>query len=220
MTDLAIAAPSGSRVGQFFRFFRNGEHLWGPLEQQATALRREATACSPGANADDDRVALASSDAEREQLSLAFETALRSTWFLPIDREDLHELSSALDEVLVRTTHTRHALVILDVDPAAACLAPLGDLLALATSKIDTAIRHLRHKEYAVVTELARELRRLIQSAELAHHEALSSLLDRDDSMAAHHIVRHKTALEHQMRAIRECRTTATLLAFLAAKNG
>ncbi len=208
---------SVSQVRRVLRFLRSGDHLWWLLEQQARVVHEGAVALTT--SAEHGRDAVDRSEVEGERISLEIETELRRSFLVPIDREDLHELSSGLDCVLALTTYSRRAFVMLDIAPSAAPMNRLEELLVSCTFEIEEAIRHLRRREYDLVVDVSRELRRLQRVAGIVHDEALSTLLREDDSRAGRTLIRKKTTLDNLAETIRRCGALGKYLAYLAAKN-
>jgi hypothetical protein len=179
--------------------------VWELLEQQATALRR-------GAAEEADHV-------EAEIVSREVETELRRL-VVPIDREDLHGLSSALQRATALTRRSYRAVALLGPEAGADPTRRLEELLVRCTGTVDAAVGHLRRREYARVLDVSHELRGLQREAGIAHDEALACLLSHDHSHEAHVILCTKVPLDDLVVAIGECGALGRLFAFLAVKNG
>ena len=129
------------------------------------------------------------------------------------NREDLHALSFAVGSVLeLRTPWVSEV--------SAEPVNQLHELVVGGTQKIETAIGHLRHREYELVIEVSRALRALQKDAELVHDGALSTLFRKDDDFAANTLLREKATLDELEATLRRCGALGKMLAYLAVKNG
>jgi uncharacterized protein Yka (UPF0111/DUF47 family) len=185
------------------RSFLSGDRVWDLLELQAAAIHRGGD----------------TSEVEAERVARVIATELRRL-VVPIDREDLYELSAALERVSALRWRSSRAMAMLDVEDRRDSTGRLEEMLIGCTLAIQNAIGHLRSREYARVIDLSRELRKLQREAEIAHDEAISSLLSEDDSRGAHVVVCAKAPLDDLAATIRECGAVGKLFAFLAVKNG
>jgi len=197
------ARPTTPGLLNGIRSFLSGDRVWELLEEQAAALHRGGEP----------------SEAEVERISRGITAELRRV-VVPIDREDLQELSSVIERVAAHRRRAQHALTTLDAERREQTTRPLEELLVSCTLTVDKAVRRMGRREYASVLDLARELRKLQREAEVAHDEALSSLLGDDNPNGAHLLVSTKGPLDDLAATIRECGTLGKFLAFLAVKNG
>jgi uncharacterized protein Yka (UPF0111/DUF47 family) len=191
------------------------DRLWDQLDTQVTLMCNEAAALrSTGTSEAIDRA-----EVEAEKASRAFEASLRSAFVVPIDREDLHGLASAIDGLAAWITRSRRALLTLDVEPISG-MNGLGELVVTSSREIAAGIGHLRRTEYDDVILISRELRRLHLDGELAHDEAVSKLFAPTDGRDAQTLVRAKAPLDDFASTVRQCGAVGKLLAYLAVKNG
>src|SRR5713226_8308999 len=75
-------------------------------------------------------------------------TRLNQTFITPFDREDIHELSSKIDDVLDLTDAAASRMVIYRVDLVRPGVADLARILALATGQVAAAVRVLAKHDH------------------------------------------------------------------------
>jgi predicted phosphate transport protein (TIGR00153 family) len=199
------------------------DHFYDFLEQQAKVAHSGARALAQftehGQTADEARAAVQKCEHEGDAIVHAMEEALAKTFVTPIDREDLHRLSSELDTVLDLTNGAIRACTMLGVEEATEPMKQLVKILVECAHRIDAVMPKLRHHEYAEIVAVARELRKIEKDADTVYREAISSLF-KDSSVDAKRLIREKTVLEDLENAIDQCDSIADILANLAVKNG
>lgn len=199
------------------------DHFYDFLEQQARAAAEGAKALAMFTEHDEPveraRAAVQKCEHEGDAIVHAMEEALAKTFVTPIDREDLHRLSSELDTVLDLTNGAIRACSMLGVDKPTPAMRQLVKILLDCTHRIDIVMPKLRRHEYAEIVSCARELRQIEKEADTVYREAVSSLF-KDPAVDAKQLIREKTVLEDLENAIDQCDSIADVLANLAVKNG
>jgi uncharacterized protein len=206
------------------RFFLPREdHFYDFLEQQAKVAHEGARALARftgnGHTADEARAAVQTCEHEGDRIVHAMEEALAKTFVTPIDREDLHRLSSQLDTVLDLTNGAIRACTMLGVEEPTEPMKQLVTILVDCTKRIDEVMPKLRRHAYSDIVVCARELRKIEKDADTVYREAISSLF-KDADVDAKRLIREKTVLEDLENAIDQCDSIADVLANLAVKNG
>jgi uncharacterized protein Yka (UPF0111/DUF47 family) len=226
-TNVSVDVHREYVMASFFGSLFSGDHLWQLFEDQATVVHEGAVALSTlvttPRSPNSTPVEIDRSEADGVKVARAIEVALRDTFFAPIDREDMYELSSALDGVLSLTARSSRAYVSLGIEPdvMVSPTSRIEDLLVSATNKIREAIGYFRARDYERVVDVSRELRGLHSKAELVHDEAIATLLrdDSHDSPDSWAIVRAKAPLDNAVETVGQCGEVGKLLAYLAVKN-
>jgi uncharacterized protein len=147
------------------------------------------------------------------------EDALARTFVTPIDREDLHKLSSELDDVVDLTNLAARACAVYGVRKVTPAMSTLIDLLVQCTAAIKDALPHLRKHEYEKLIEGGRSLRQLEKDADVVFRAEVSKLFTSSE-IDAKELLRQKEVLEDVERAVDHCDNVADLLSNLAVKNG
>lgn len=204
-------------------FLPKEEHFYDYLEKQAKAAHDGAIALRrfgvEGTTAVQARAAVQECEHEGDRIVHDMEEALAKTFVTPIDREDLHALSSELDTVLDLMNGAIRACVMFGVDTPTEPMNRLMDILVSCTAKMDEAMPKLRKHQYADLVVVARELRTIEKDADVVYRDAVSKLF-KDDAVDAKVLIREKTVLEDLENAVDQCDSIADILANLAIKNG
>jgi uncharacterized protein Yka (UPF0111/DUF47 family) len=194
------------------------EHFFDILEKQATTAREGVAAVL----AEDD-VAKASEvlqafEHKGDQLVHEMEEALAKTFVTPIDREDLHHLSSELDDVLDLANGAAKAARLFGVDAFSPAMRELMKVLHDCTVVVDKAIPLLRKHAYGEIVELSRELRKLEKEGDRIYKAEVSRLF-KDPSIDGKVLIREKAVLDDLENALDHCDELASVRANLAVKH-
>ena len=208
------------------------DHFYDFLEKQAKVAFDGANALAmfstSEASVSEVRDAVQKFEHEGDGIVQAMEEALAKTFVTPIDREDLHMLSSKLDHVLDLTNGAIRSCYLLGVDKPTEPMKQLIEIIVRCTTKINEAMPKLRKHQYSEIVIVARELRLIEKEADLVYREAVSQLFKSDAAGGAYResasdarvLIREKTVLEDLENAIDQCDSIADTLANLAVKHG
>src|SRR5262245_6292474 len=155
------------------------DHFYDYLETQGSLCLDAASALSgftEGQPAEAVRDAVQVVEHKADDYVRKMEDALARTFVTPIDREDLHKLSSELDDVVDLTNLAARACAVYGVKAASPEVAKLMDLLVQCTNAIKESIPHLRKHDYAALIEASRTLRQLEKDADVVFRGAVSHL--------------------------------------------
>jgi len=141
---------------------------------------------------------------------------LNTTYVTPIDREDILDLSSALDDVTDLVEEVADLFVLYRIEAPMVQAQTLAHLLALACAEIATAMPMLRaFGDFSVHTV---EINRLENEGDRVSREAVASLFDAGiDPMV---VIRWKDIFERLEDAIDATERTANVLEGIRIKNG
>jgi len=197
------------------------DHFFEFLEAQADAAHAGAIALArfkEGASTTEVRDAVLEIEHEGDHIFHQMEEALAKTFVTPIDREDLHKLSTELDDILDLANGAIRAASLYGVEKPTEPMKALMDSLVECTGVLKGAIPHLRKHRYAAITEATRTLRKLEKDADTVFREAVSALFH--NGVEAKTILREKQVLEDLENAIDACEQLGETLAHLAVKHG
>ena len=147
------------------------------------------------------------------------EDALARTFVTPIDREDLHHLTSELDDIIDLANLTARALTLYNIEKPTSAMVQLMSNLVTVTGMIRDALPRLRKKEFAELLEEGRRVRALEKEADTVYRSAISALF-RTDQIDFRDLLKQKEALDDLERAVDQCDNVADLLSNLAVKHG
>jgi uncharacterized protein len=147
------------------------------------------------------------------------EDALARTFVTPIDREDLHRLTSDLDDVIDYMNLSARCFKLYHLEKPTEDMVQLMAKLQLATQVIADGVPLLRKHQYAELMEKLRQIKAIEKEADVIYRQAISQLFS-----ATHpdfrEMLRQKEALDHLEGAVDHCDKVSDVLANLAVKHG
>jgi uncharacterized protein len=190
------------------------------LERQAIAARDAAAMLATfGADASAAELSVRLQKVEHAGDALAheLEDLLARTYVTPIDREDIHGLSNALDEVLDHTNRAARVCDLMGVIVPTKPMTGLLDVLRHSTVLVADAVPLLRQRDQANIFVAKRSIRDLEKTADRLHRDAIREMFatEWDDPRR---ILRERAVLEQIEEAINQCEHIGGLLALLAIK--
>jgi uncharacterized protein len=198
------------------------DHFYTFLEGQAVVAHEAAIALQrfkAGDSAASVRDAVQALEHNGDKLFHGMEEALARTFVTPIDREDLHRLSTELDDILDLTNGAIRAAALYGVETPTEPMNKMMDLLVECTRIVKETTPLLRKNQYAQITEGARGLRTLEKDADAVFRAGVSALFhDRD--IEPKKLLREKQVLEDLENAVDACELLGDSFANLAVKNG
>ena len=199
------------------------DQFYDLLEQQAAVSHEAALALAKfkehGAIAANVREAVQSLEHKGDDLVHRVEDALARTFVTPLDREDIHKLSSELDDVVDLTNLAVRACVLFGVSHPTEPMGKLIDTLVACTELLKGAVPFLRTHEYPQLIEAGRTVRKLEKDGDAVFRGAVSVLFH-DPSVDAKVLLREKEVLEDLENAIDRCDHVAETLTNIAVKHG
>jgi predicted phosphate transport protein (TIGR00153 family) len=142
-------------------------------------------------------------------------TKLNQTFITPFDREDIHSLTSKLDDVLdlIDAVASRFGIFKLtNVTPHA---SHLMDLVCQSTKELVKAVRAL--KVHNSVLEHCVEVNRLEHVTDEIFREALANLFENEKDPIA--LIKYKEVYEALEQATDRCEDVANILEAIVVKN-
>ncbi len=194
------------------------EHFFDILEKQATTAREGVAAFM-----NERDVVAAGKDMQAwehkgDKLVHELEESLAKTFVTPIDREDIHMLSSSLDDIIDLANGAARACQLFGVSERTAAMQELLVLLHRCTEVVDKAIPNLRKHAYGEIVEASRELRKLEKEGDRVYKAEVSRLFH-DAAIDAKVLLREKAVLDDLENALDHCDELASILANLAVKH-
>lgn len=147
------------------------------------------------------------------------EDALARTFVTPLDREDLHRLTSQLDDIIDLMNLSARAFTLYQLERPTQPMLEIMERLEVGTRLIAEAVPRLRKHEFQQIIEDARKVRALEKEADAIYRGAISDLFSRP-SIDARELLKQKEALDDLENAVDQCDNVADLLANLAVKHG
>jgi len=140
---------------------------------------------------------------------------LNQTFVTPIDREDILELASALDDIADFTEEVADFLGLYKIEAPMDQALRLAEILVYATRQIAQAMPRLR--EFGDISHFTIEIHRLENDGDRVTREAIAALFDHGiDPMT---VIRWKDIYERLESAIDATEQTANILGGIVIKN-
>jgi uncharacterized protein Yka (UPF0111/DUF47 family) len=203
-------------------FLPKEDHFYDFLEGQAGHARAAAKAMCGlrnGESLDEVRGKISQIEHDADKQFHSLEDALAQTFVTPIDREDLQQMGSELDDVVDFTNAAIRAAVLVGIKELTPPMHKLVDVLVEATTELEKGVLLLRRHQYESIREPVAKVRQLEKDGDQIYREAIRALFD-DASADAKQILREKEILEDLENAIDRCDLVGGTLANLAVKHG
>jgi len=140
---------------------------------------------------------------------------LNQTFVTPIDREDIYELASALDDVVDFTEEVADYLGLYKIEAPMEQSQRLAHVLLQATRQISEAMPRLR--TFDAISHYTVEVNRLENDGDRTSRHAIASLFDNGiDPMV---VIRWKDIFERLEEAVDACEHVANTLEGIVIKN-
>jgi predicted phosphate transport protein (TIGR00153 family) len=142
-------------------------------------------------------------------------TRLNQTFITPIDPEDIHNLSSALDNVLDGLEDTSHRLVSYRIHPIPPTMVTLSEIVASCSRALKKAFEAL--EQDGPIMEHCIEINRLENEADLIGRSAVAELFDQETNPIT--LIKLKEVYEFFEATIDSCEDVADVLQNVVVKN-
>jgi predicted phosphate transport protein (TIGR00153 family) len=198
------------------------EAFFDLFEQQAETVNKGAQ-CLAGLlsdfrNVEDVAFKLKATEHDGDEIAHEIIRKLNTTFVTPLDREDIHSLASALDDILdyIETASDRMALYEIK-EPTVASIK-LSAILAKSTELTLQAVRGLRDMKNAkTVREVCVEINRLENQGDQINRAALAELFKMIDQPVE--ALKWREIYGHIETAIDKCEDVAEIIESTLLKN-
>jgi predicted phosphate transport protein (TIGR00153 family) len=140
---------------------------------------------------------------------------LNQTFITPLDPEDIHNLSSALDDVTDGIEDTAHRLVAYQIDPIPPNMVTLAEFVSNCAKTLQTAFEALQTD--APLMAHAIEINRLENEADLIGRGAVADLFNKEHDPIR--LIKLKEVYDFFEETIDSCEDVADLLQNVVIKN-
>jgi len=142
-------------------------------------------------------------------------TRLNQTFITPIDPEDIHNLSAALDNVLDGVEDTAHRLVSYRIDPVPPAMVKLSEIVASCAKALKAAFEALENN--GPIMEHCIEINRLENVADNILRSALARLFKEEKDPIA--VIKWKEIYETLESATDRCEDVANIIEGVVLEN-
>ena len=140
---------------------------------------------------------------------------LNQTFITPIDPEDIHNIASALDNVLDGLEDTSHRLVSYRIDPIPPAMVTLAEIVSTCSRSLMAAMEALEKNGPTV--DQCIEINRLENEADRIGRSAVADLFDTEKDPIA--LIKLKEVYEFLESTVDSCEDVADVLQNVAVKN-
>ena len=142
---------------------------------------------------------------------------LNRTFVTPIDREDIHAMARALDDVMDAIDDVATLIPLYRISTVKPGVRDMTRIIGTSTDQIVIAVQALEKKRNGVL-EAAVEINRLENEADRAHQRAVGQLFDEERDPIA--VMKWKEILDMLERTTDRCEDVANLLENIVVKHG
>ena len=142
-------------------------------------------------------------------------TRLNQTFITPIDPEDIHNISSALDNVMDGLEDTAHRLISYRINPVPATMIRLSEIVANCSTSLTAAFKALERG--GPIMEHCIEINRLENEADGIGRAAVVDLFDHEKDPIM--LIKLKEVYEFFEATIDSCEDVADVLQNVVVKN-
>ncbi|MFT3710008.1 MAG: DUF47 family protein [Archangium sp.] len=204
------------------RFLLPREDHWYDMLEELAKLGHEASKAlasfkeSPASKV---RESVQAIEHKADDIVRKMEDALARTFVTPLDREDLHRLTSELDDIIDLCNLSARAFNLYHLEKPTPAMVQIMDKLEACTALIAEAVPNLRKHEYQQLVDAGRKVRVLEKEADSIYRQAISGLFS-DSHPDFRELLRQKEALDDLEAAVDYCDNVADLLTNMAVKHG
>lgn len=143
---------------------------------------------------------------------------LNKTFITPLDREDIHGLTSELDDILDLIYGTANRMIYYKVPPPSQDMIKVVKILVKGVEEVSKAVLRLRNvKKPEMILAQCIEINRLENEADEALRSAISHLFDREKDPIK--LIKEKEILEMLEAATDRCEDVANVIEGIVLKN-
>ncbi len=200
--------------------FPRDEKFFELLEQQSNLVHDAARALREGVEAGASAMSVNAGVIKRlehdaDEITHQILTRLHATFVTPIDPEDLHSLTTAMDDVIDSIEDSSFRLTAYHIDPIPKGVLEFAQIIHASCMRLQVAIQKLRVGK--AVQEECIEINRLENAADQLVRRLVTDLFE--SGMDAISVIKHKEIYEFLENATDRCEDVADVLQTVSVKN-
>lgn len=169
-------------------------------------------------NVDQKRMLIEKTESHGDEIAHTIIEKLNTTFITPMDREDIHALSSALDDILDLIQATAQRLQLYRVGEIRPDAIELAGIILRAAEETDALIRDLdKMKKPKAMKERWIEVNRLENVGDSISRRAIASLFENETDPIE--VIKWKELYEHLETAIDKCEDAVNIVEAVCLKN-
>ena len=153
-----------------------------------------------------------------EEITRQTNLELSRNFITPFDREDIHSLITAIDNVAGNIHGASSRMKLYHVDKITKSIRKLTEINLEACQNIDVAIKELRNlKKIKVITDACSRISKLENKSDTVYDKAVADLFENETD--AKNIIKYKEVLSVLESAVDKCKSVASVLESIAVKH-
>lgn len=202
------------------RLLPREEKFYLLFQQQVAIISDASKQLLEGVRAGNSRMQTAAQEIDRlehkgDEIIHEIFTRLNQTFITPLDPEDIHNLSSKLDDVLDGIEDTAHRLVAYHIDPIPQHMVALAQVVAGCAESMIKAFQAL--EKDGPIMEHCIEINRLENEGDAVGRNAVAELFDRETNPIT--VIKLKECYDILEETIDSCEDVADVLQNVVVKN-
>jgi hypothetical protein len=149
-----------------------------------------------------------------DEISHTIGHKLEATFVTPFDREDMHALISALDDVIDAIEEVADTFLLYKIDTPSAAAVELASIIVRQCEQIHEALGHLRG--FKGLDAYRIEIHRLENEGDRVSRQAIAGLFDTNDPI---HIIKWRKVYNQLEDTIDLCEDVADIIERITLKN-
>jgi len=197
----------------------NDNEIMTLLEDQATNLVKAtsvlAESISNYSTLKEKNSILKDLEHEGDQFTHKLFTIIDKTFITPLDKEDISELTSTIDQVLDATYGTSDRLVLFKIQKPSRYMQELADLLLTASQEIHRAVTQLHKIKHQNLIDYCKGISNCEHEGDKVYRNAIAELFETNDAVE---IIKCKEVYETLEGALDRSRDVADVIEDIALK--
>ena len=215
--------PNVGRDFVFNKLFPKNKQFFDLCNQAAENLRKGAAALhqmlvAGGKNLGEQAKNIKQIEHEGDSITHEIIKKLDQTFITPIDREDIHQLASALDDVLDLIEAVADRIIIFKIQESTPQAQKLAEILEKCTDEIAKAVVALEsNNSNAIINKYCLDIDRLESEADRASRDAIAGLFENEKNPIE--VIKWKEIYEFMEEATDCCEDVANILESVVLKH-
>lgn len=197
----------------------NDVEIMSLLENQASILVKATSALAEGirnySTINEKNVILKNLEHEGDQLTHKLFTIIDKTFITPLDKEDISELTSTIDQVLDSAYGTSDRLVLFKIERPNGYMQELADLLSTASHEIYKAITELHKGKREDLIQHSKAISNCEHKGDTIYRLGIAELFETNTAIE---IIKSKEVIETLESGLDRCRDVADVIEDIALK--
>ncbi|KHJ37053.1 putative pit accessory protein [Pedobacter glucosidilyticus] len=211
-------------MNNIFSYFIPKDRKFFPLFEKASANlidmanQLEALVNSPEASREPYYKSIENLEHKGDEITHQIYLELSKTFITPFDREDIHALASALDDIADYIHGSANRMLLYNVTEMTEPIKKLADLVKQGCVDVEKAVKELKNlKNIRVITDSCVRINSIENQADYVFDKAVGDLFDYEDD--AKTIIKYKEVLSALETATDMCEDVANVLESILVKN-